>query len=136
MYTFFPQLECLAVNFCNKVTGSCLKTVFQRSKRLRCLLMNQTGEFAILIIKNSIFINRCNFPPEGLLSEHLMQVEWEKSALQELDITGTDLSTECLIDMFTRIPALRYLSAGQINGFNDSVSLKFYLLQVSQYNFL
>lgn len=53
-----------------------------------------------------------------------MQVEWEKTALQELDITGTDLSTECLIDMFTRIPALRYLSAGQINGFNDSVRSK------------
>ncbi|XP_059469512.1 F-box/LRR-repeat protein 2 isoform X2 [Neocloeon triangulifer] len=93
------QLECLAVNFCNKVTGSCLKTVFQRSKRLRCLLMNQTS----------------------LQSEHLMQVEWEKTAVQELDISATDLSTECLIDMLTRIPALRYLSAGQINGFNDSV---------------
>lgn len=37
-----------------------------------------------------------------------MQVEWEKCALLELDITATDLSTECLIDMLTRIPALRY----------------------------
>jgi hypothetical protein len=51
-----------------------------------------------------------------------MQVEWEKTALQELDITATDLSTECLIDMLTRIPNLRFLSAGQLNGFNDSVS--------------
>lgn len=50
-----------------------------------------------------------------------MQVEWEKSSIQELDITATDLSTECLIDMLTRIPSLRFLSAGQINGFNDSV---------------
>lgn len=50
-----------------------------------------------------------------------MQVEWEKCALKELDITATDLSTECLIDMLTRIPTLRFLSAGQINGFNDSV---------------
>lgn len=50
-----------------------------------------------------------------------MEVEWEKCALQELDITATDLSTECLIDMLTRIPALKFLSAGQINGFNDSV---------------
>jgi hypothetical protein len=38
-----------------------------------------------------------------------------------LDITATDLSTECLIDMLTRIPSLKFLSAGQINGFNDSV---------------
>ncbi|KAG8232885.1 hypothetical protein J437_LFUL004755 [Ladona fulva] len=56
-----------------------------------------------------------------LVSEHVMQVEWEKTQLQELDITATDLSTECLIDMLTRIPGLRFLSVGQLNGFNDSV---------------
>nr|CAD7394401.1 unnamed protein product [Timema cristinae] len=93
------QLECLAVNYCSKVTGSSLKTLFQRSRRLRCLLMNGTS----------------------LVSEHVLQVEWEKAALQELDITATDLSTEALIDMLTRIPGLRFLSAGQLNGFNDSV---------------
>ncbi|KOB70948.1 Uncharacterized protein OBRU01_05730 [Operophtera brumata] len=93
------QLECLAVNYCNKVTGSTMKTLFQRSRRLTCLLMSG-----------------CN-----LLSEHVMQVEWEKSSIQELDVTATDLSAECLIDMLTRIPNLRFLSAGQINGFNDSV---------------
>lgn len=56
-----------------------------------------------------------------------MQVEWEKSSIQELDITATDVSTECLIDMLTRIPSLRFLSAGQLNGFNDSVLLIFIL---------
>lgn len=50
-----------------------------------------------------------------------MQVEWDKCGLSELDITATDLSTECLIDLLTRIPSLRFLSAGQNNGFNDSV---------------
>lgn len=50
-----------------------------------------------------------------------MQVEWEKSSIQELDISGTDLSTECLIDMLVRIPNLKFLSAGQLNGFNDTV---------------
>ncbi|XP_055698787.1 F-box/LRR-repeat protein 2 isoform X1 [Phlebotomus papatasi] len=93
------QLECLAVNYCNKVTGSTLKTLIQRSKRLTCLLMNGTN----------------------LKSEYLLQVEWDKCALQELDITATDLSTEALIDLLARIPTLRFLSAGQINGFNDSV---------------
>ena len=63
-----------------------------------------------------------NFNVADLVSEHVMQVEWEKTALQELDISATDLSTECLIDMLTRIPGLRFLSAGQLNGFNDSVS--------------
>lgn len=57
-----------------------------------------------------------------LQSEHMMKVDWESTALQELDISATDLSTECLIDMLSRIPGLRFLAAGQINGFNDSVS--------------
>lgn len=56
-----------------------------------------------------------------LRSEHVIQVEWEKTSIQELDIAATDLSTDCLIDMLTRIPGLRFLSAGQLNGFNDSV---------------
>ena len=57
----------------------------------------------------------------GLLSEHVQSVEWEKTQLQELDITGTDLTTECLTDLLTRLPALRWLSAGQQDAFNDSV---------------
>lgn len=57
----------------------------------------------------------------GLLSEHVQAVEWEKTQLQELDITGTDLTSECLSDLLTRVPALRWLSAGQQDGFNDSV---------------
>lgn len=39
------QLECLAVNYCSKVTGSTLKTLMQRSRRLRCLLMNGTSKY-------------------------------------------------------------------------------------------
>lgn len=38
------QLECLAVNYCNKVTGSTLKALIQRSKCLMCLLMNGTSK--------------------------------------------------------------------------------------------
>lgn len=37
------QLECLSLNFCTKFTGSSLKLLFQRCKRLRCLLMQQTS---------------------------------------------------------------------------------------------
>lgn len=68
--------------------------------------------------RNLLF--KCVLVP-GLQSEYVMQVEWEKSSIQELDVTATDLSTECLIDMLSRIPNLRFLSAGQINGFNDTV---------------
>lgn len=57
-------------------------------------------------------------------SRHKKWISLKKSnssIIQELDISGTDLSSECLIDMLTRIPALKFLSAGQINGFTDSV---------------
>ena len=57
----------------------------------------------------------------GLLSEHVTAVEWEKTQLQELDITATDLSTECLMDLLTRLTSLRWLSVGQQDGLNDSV---------------
>lgn len=38
------QLECLALTYCSKFTGSVLKLLFQRCKRLKCLLMQNTGE--------------------------------------------------------------------------------------------
>ena len=93
------QLECLSLTYCVKFTGSVLKLLFQRCKRLRTLLMQYTS----------------------LQNDHVMAVEWEKSTLQELDITATELSSECLIDLLTRAPGLRYLSAGQQDGFNDAV---------------
>ena len=55
----------------------------------------------------------------------MMSVEWDKTNLQELDITATELSTECLIDILCRIPALRYLSAGQQDCFTDLVLYEF-----------
>ena len=54
-----------------------------------------------------------------------MAVKWEETVLQELDITATELSTECLTDLLTRVPGLRYLSAGQQDGFNDQVLKEF-----------
>ena len=40
---------------------------------------------------------------------------------QELDITATDVSKECLLDVLPRIPAIRWLAAGQLDGFTDQV---------------
>ncbi|XP_076317309.1 uncharacterized protein LOC143229204 isoform X1 [Tachypleus tridentatus] len=97
------QLECLALNFCTKFTGSTLKLLLSRCKKLKCLLMQQTS----------------------LQNDQVMAVEWEKTSLQELDITATQLSAECLIDLLTRIPALRYLSAGQLDAFTDQVMKEF-----------
>lgn len=45
----------------------------------------------------------------SLQNEHVMAAEWEKADnLQELDLTATDLSKECLLDILPRIPAIRY----------------------------
>ena len=44
-----------------------------------------------------------------LQNEHVMAAEWEKADnLQELDLTATDLSKECLLDILPRIPAIGY----------------------------
>ena len=61
----------------------------------------------------------------GLKSEHMQSVEWEKTCLSELDITGTELTSDCLIHVLTRIPALKYLAAGQQDAFNDLVMKEF-----------
>ncbi|XP_064080312.1 F-box/LRR-repeat protein 7-like isoform X2 [Macrobrachium nipponense] len=93
------QLECLAVNFCSKVTGTSLKILLGRCKKLKCLLMQQCS----------------------LQSDNVTAAEWEKSSVTELDVTATDLSADCLIDLLSRIPAIRWLSAGQLDGFTDAV---------------
>jgi hypothetical protein len=97
------SLECLSLTYCTKFTGSVLKLLFQRCKRLRTLLMQYTG----------------------LQPENMMAVKWEETVLQELDITATELSSECLIDLLTRLPGLRYLNVGQQDGFNDTVLKEF-----------
>lgn len=53
-------------------------------------------------------------------------VEWDKTDLRELDITGTELSESSLIFLLTRIPALTYLSAGQQDGFTDQVLKEYF----------
>lgn len=94
------QLQVLCVNYCSRVQGASLKILLQRCRNLKCLMMKQTN----------------------LKNEHVQAAEWEKAtALQELDITATDLGKECLMDVLTRIPALRWLSIGQLDGMTDSV---------------
>ena len=58
----------------------------------------------------------------GLVGEQVSQAEWDKAgSLSELDITATDLSTQIILDILTQIPALTWLSAGQLDGMNDDV---------------
>ena len=58
----------------------------------------------------------------GLVGEQVSQAEWDKAgSLSELDITATDLSTQTILHILTQIPALTWLSAGQLDGMNDDV---------------
>jgi len=94
------QLAVLCVNYCSKVQGSTVKILVQRCKFLRCLMLQQTN----------------------LTADNMTSVEWEKAtALEELDITATDLNQATIIDILTRVPALQWLSAGQLDGMNDVV---------------
>lgn len=93
------DLEYFGLNFCFKFTGSSLQILLQKCKRLTSLMLQQTN----------------------LQDEHVLAVDWDKTNLRELDITGTELSESSLIYLLTRMPSLRYLSAGQQDSFNDQV---------------
>ncbi|CDW59172.1 F-box-like domain containing protein [Trichuris trichiura] len=94
-----PLLECLSFNFCQAVTGSCLKQLLQRCKRLRSLHMEQTT----------------------LNSKHVIAAEWENTSIEELNIAATDVSSECLTSILTRLPNIRWLSASVLEHFTDQV---------------
>ncbi|KRX52847.1 putative F-box/LRR-repeat protein, partial [Trichinella sp. T9] len=80
-----PHLECLSVNFCQAVNGSSLKSLLQRCKRLRSLHMEQTT----------------------LDSKAVMNACWDNSVIEELNIAATDISSECLIYLLSRLSNLQ-----------------------------
>ena len=49
-------------------------------------------------------------------------VEWENSCIRELDLTSTELSSECLQDILLRMPGFTWLGLGYCEFFNDKVS--------------
>ncbi|KAK5978921.1 F-box/LRR-repeat protein 7 [Trichostrongylus colubriformis] len=79
------HLECLCVNYCVKVTGSCLRLVLQRCRKLKSLFLAHTS------LDNNI----------------IKAIEWEKTRIEELDVKGTELSSDTLISLLTRLPHLR-----------------------------
>ncbi|KAG9508962.1 hypothetical protein GZH46_02530 [Fragariocoptes setiger] len=93
------DLEFLSLNFCSKFTGAALVPLLERCKRLKSLMMQQTG----------------------LESDYVLAVQWDKTQLDELDITGTELSSDSLVHLLTHLPGLKYLSAGQQDGFTSHV---------------
>jgi hypothetical protein len=51
----------------------------------------------------------------------MMDIEWEKTVVDELDITSTELSAECLDNILTRMKGFRYLGVGHCDFFVDKV---------------
>jgi hypothetical protein len=67
----------------------------------------------------------------------MLTAEWESCILNELDISSTELSEICLLNILARMPKLSYLAVPNCDGFTDQVntcSLVFFLLQ-SQFFF-
>ncbi|KAI6176396.1 F-box domain protein [Aphelenchoides bicaudatus] len=93
------HLECLCINYCTKVTGNCLKLLLQRCKRLKSLFLANTK------LDNTI----------------IQSLEWEKTKIEELDIRGTELSSETIINLLTRLNYLRWLDASWLENFTDQV---------------
>ncbi|VDK66686.1 unnamed protein product [Onchocerca ochengi] len=93
------HLECLCINYCTKVTGSCLRLVLQRCKKLRSLLLAHAT----------------------LDNEIMKSVEWEKTYIEELNICGTELSSDALISILTRLKYLIWLDASWLENMNDQV---------------
>ncbi|ELT97705.1 hypothetical protein CAPTEDRAFT_167812 [Capitella teleta] len=93
------HLECLALNFCLRVKGTTLKVLTQRCKKLRTLLLHHCG----------------------VEDAAMRAVEWENSAINELDLTSTELSAETLQDILLRMPGFQWLGLGYSEFFNDKI---------------
>jgi len=82
-----------------KKKGSSFKNLLQRCKKLQCLLLQNTG-----------------IEDNGMLT-----AEWESSSINELDISSTELTENCLVNIFARMPKLNYLAVPNCDGFTDKV---------------
>ena len=58
----------------------------------------------------------------GLEDKYMMETDWENCVLEELDITSTELSKECLLNVLPRMPGFKFLCVGHCDFFDDTVS--------------
>ncbi|CAF3838505.1 unnamed protein product [Rotaria magnacalcarata] len=93
------HLECFALNFCTRVKGASFKNLLQRCGKLQCLLLQNTA----------------------IEDKYMLAADWATSSVTELDISSTDLSEQCLLDVFARMPKLTYLAVPNCDGFTDQV---------------
>ena len=51
----------------------------------------------------------------------MLAADWETSSVHELDISSTELTEDCLLNIFSRLPRLTYLAVPYCDGFTDKV---------------
>lgn len=112
------HLECLQISYCQKVRGASLKALLGRCKKLKSLLMDHVCKVRLTFKNLSLIVD---FFSTVLDSKTVMQVRWEDCNIEELNITASELSQECLVSVLSRLPNLRYLSAGFLESFSDKV---------------
>lgn len=59
----------------------------------------------------------------GIEDNAMLTADWESSAINELDISSTELSENCLLNLLERMPKLNYLAVPNCDGFTDHVNI-------------
>ncbi|CAF0749524.1 unnamed protein product [Rotaria sordida] len=93
------HLECFALNFCTRVKGASFTNLLQRCKKLQCLLLQNTS----------------------IEDRAMLAADWATCCVTEFDISSTELTENCLLDIFARMPKLTYLAVPHCDGFTDNV---------------
>ncbi len=63
----------------------------------------------------------------GIEDNAMLSAEWEASSINELDISSTELTENCLLHIFARMPKLNYLAVPNCDGFTDHVDIQTYI---------
>ncbi len=66
----------------------------------------------------------------------MLNAEWESSVINELDISSTEITENCLLNIFARMPKLNYLAVPNCDGFTDQVNTYRFLFFSSSFVFL
>lgn len=93
------HLECVSLYYSSRFKGYSLKTLMGRCKKIKSLLL----------------------PNTGLENEAIKQVEWDQTNLEELDLSSTDLDEATLLYLLSNAPNLTYLNVAYCDGFTDKV---------------
>jgi len=60
----------------------------------------------------------------------MLAADWQTSSVNELDISSTELTEDCLLEIFSRLPKLTYLAVPNCDGFTDKVNNESLLLNI------